>query len=131
MDEQAQQRLQLLLSQLELTDDVYASFFEKAELTRMTVHKSSRVWQFTMRLQHILPAKMLELLQMRMNEKFSHIASVHLSFEAREPHVTEELVHNYWQYVLQSIDDMAPPLRSVLTKQLPIWTGNKIGRAHV
>lgn len=126
VDPQAQQRLQLLLSQLELTDDVYASFFDKAELTRMTVHKKQRVWQFTLLLQNILPAQMFELLQMRMNDKFSHIASVHLAFETREPIVTEELVHAYWKYVLQSIDDMAPPLRQVLEKQVPIWTGNKI-----
>lgn len=37
--QEAQQKFLLLLQQLELTDDVYMSFFENGELSRVTVHK--------------------------------------------------------------------------------------------
>ena len=39
MTQQATERFQYLIQQLELTDDVYMSFFERGELSRMTVHK--------------------------------------------------------------------------------------------
>lgn len=37
--QEARQRFQMLLQQLELTEDVYMSFFEEGELARLTVHK--------------------------------------------------------------------------------------------
>ena len=126
MTQQATERFQYLIQQLELTDDVYMSFFERGELSRMTVHKKKRVWQFDITLEHILPYQMYQLTRLRMVEKFAHIAQVSLSIEARVPQVTEQLIHDYWLAVIEAIDDMSPPLRGQLAKQIPIWTGNKI-----
>ncbi|MGM9949759.1 MAG: PolC-type DNA polymerase III [Lysinibacillus sp.] len=126
MNQEATERFQLLLQQLELTDDVYMSFFERGELSRMTVHKKKRVWQFGITVEQILPYQMYQLMRMRLAEKFAHIAHVSLTIEARAPQVTEQLVHDYWLAVIEGIDDMSPPLRNQLVKQIPIWTGNKI-----
>lgn len=126
VSQEAKERFQLLLQQLELTDDVYMSFFEGGELSRMTVHKKRRVWQFGITVKQILPYQVYQLLQLRLAEKFAHIAQVSLSVEARAPEVTEQLIHDYWLAVLEAIDDMSPPLRNQLVKQVPIWTGNKI-----
>ena len=44
---EAKERMQVLLQQLKLTEDVYMAFFEQAELQRFTVNKTKRVWDFT------------------------------------------------------------------------------------
>ena len=39
-------RMHLLLQQLELTEDSFVKYFENASITRFTVHKKIRQWQF-------------------------------------------------------------------------------------
>ncbi len=123
---EATDRLLLLLQQLELTDDTYMSFFEGGELSRMTVHTKSRIWQFDMTVEKILPYQLYQLLRMRLAEKFAHIANVSIHISARTSQVTEQLIHDYWLTVIEAITEMSPPLQQQLTKQMPIWTGNKL-----
>lgn len=124
--QEAQQRFQILLQQLELTEDVYMSFFEGGELTRMTVHKTNRQWHFHVTLQQILPYKLYELFIVRLRERFAGIAAIQLSLETQDADVTAALIHDYWHLVLDSMDGMAPPLRQTFSSQQPEWTGNKI-----
>ncbi|MER2105605.1 MAG: PolC-type DNA polymerase III [Solibacillus sp.] len=126
LNQEAHQKFLLLLQQLELTDDVYMSFFEYGELERVTVHQKRRVWHFGLKLKDILPFQVYQLLMTRMAEKFSPIAQVSLSLEAREPVVTEQNVIEYWQTIIANIPEMNPLLRENLTTQMPRWTGNKL-----
>lgn len=116
----------MLLQQLELTDDVYMSFFEGGELSRLTVHKKHRLWHFSITLRDILPFSLYQLFHTHLAEKFAVIAQVNTTFETVEKTVTEELIQAYWLSVVEQIDDMAPTLRSGLTSQLPAWNGQKI-----
>lgn len=77
-------RLRMLLQQLELTDDVYMSFFEEGELSRLTVHKKDRLWHFTIKLKDILPFPLYQLFRTHLTEKFSTIAQVNTTFETLE-----------------------------------------------
>lgn len=126
MNPQAQERFRTLIQQLELTDDVYMSFFENGELERLTVHKAKRIWEFQVILPQILPYQMYQLMRLRLTEKFSHIAQVSLTVSARTPQLSEELVIQYWPSVLEVLDDMSFPLKKQLVNQLPHWTGNKL-----
>ena len=124
--QEAQQKFLLLLQQLELTEDVYMSFFEKGELDRVTVHKKHRVWNFKIKLQNILPFQLYQLVRTRMAEKFASIAQVTLTIEAAQPVVTEPLVLEYWYHVIEQIADVSPLLRENLITQVPKWTGQKL-----
>lgn len=124
--QKAKQRFQTLLQQLQLTDDVYMSFFEAAELSRMTVHKKDRVWCFSIVLDNILPFQLHQLFYSRIVEKFSAIARVVLAVETKQPVVTKELVEDYWLIVIEQMDVISPPMRNRLVSQLPEWNGQKI-----
>ena len=119
-------RLRMLLQQLELTDDVYMSFFEEGELSRLTVHKKDRLWHFTIKLKDILPFPLYQLFRTHLTEKFSAIAQVNTTFETLEKNVTEELVQAYWLNVVEQIDEMAPTLKNCLITQIPTWNGQKM-----
>ncbi|QSB08268.1 PolC-type DNA polymerase III [Lysinibacillus fusiformis] len=124
--QEARMRLRMLLQQLELTDDVYMSFFEEGELSRLTVHKKDRLWHFTIKLRDILPFPLYQLFRTHLTEKFSAIAQVNTTFETLEQNVTEELVQAYWLNVVEQIDEMAPPLKNCLVSQIPTWNGQKM-----
>ena len=115
----------MLLQQLELTDDVYMSFFEDGMLSRLTVHKKNRLWHFNITLRTILPFPLYQLFRTHLAEKFAAIAQVNTTFETIEKTVTEELIQAYWLTVIEQID-MAPTLKNCLVSQVPAWNGQKI-----
>lgn len=124
--QEARQKFLLLLQQLELTEDVYMSFFEEGELNRVTVHKKNRVWDFSLKLQNILPFQLYQLVQTRMAEKFAAIAQVSFTLETTAPQVTEQLVLDYWYHAIVQLPEMSPLLRDNLLNQVPQWTGHKL-----
>uniref|UniRef100_UPI004047CEE3 PolC-type DNA polymerase III n=1 Tax=Solibacillus sp. FSL H8-0523 TaxID=2954511 RepID=UPI004047CEE3 len=124
--QEGRQKFLLLLQQLELTDDVYMSFFENGALERVTVQKKKRVWHFKIQIENILPFQVYQLLRMRMAEKFSHIANVSLTIESLNPVVNEQHLLEYWQVAIEQLGEMSPLLRENLLKQTPHWTGNKL-----
>lgn len=125
-EHEARQRFQILLQQIGLTDDIYMPFFEAAEMTRLTVHKASRVWQFTLKTPNILPYKVYEIFKMNVERAFANIAQVNLQFTSATPNVTEELVRDYWMTVVNDLEAISPPLRQGLAEQLPAWNGQKV-----
>ena len=115
-----------LLQQLKLTEDVYMSFFEQGELTRLTVHKTNRIWNFSIKLQNILPFPLYQLFTTRMAEEFSNIAQTNLTIEVHNPEINEQLISDYWLTAVNQIDQMAPTLKNILISQIPTFNGNKI-----
>ncbi len=124
-NQEARERFLTLLQQLQLTEDVYMSFFEQGELTRLTVHKKNRVWCFEIKLKNILPYQVYQLFRTRMAEQFHHIAQATFTITASSPHVTEELVTDYWLTAVEQLD-ASPPLKNRLMNQKPQWNGNKL-----
>ena len=59
-NQEARERFLTLLQQLQLTEDVYMSFFEQGELSRLTVHKKNRIWSFSITLNNILPYQLYQ-----------------------------------------------------------------------
>lgn len=126
MEQDAKQRLLVLLQQLKLTDDSYLPFFEDGELTRLTIHKGQRLWRFAITVPNILPYSVYELIQLRMHETFSHIANIHVTFEARNQAYTTELIHQYWQTVVANTAGITSFLQERLVMHLPKVEGNKL-----
>ncbi|MCP1144082.1 PolC-type DNA polymerase III [Lysinibacillus endophyticus] len=122
---EARDRFLTLLQQLQLTEDVYMSYFEHGELTRLTVHQKKRNWCFHIKLENILPFQLYQLFRTRLNEQFSHIAQVQFKIEARNPVINEQLVTDYWLTSLEHLD-ASPPIKERLFSQIPTWNGNKL-----
>ncbi|SOB93235.1 DNA polymerase III catalytic subunit PolC type [Ureibacillus xyleni] len=123
--QEARERFLTLLQQLQLTEDVYMSYFEHGELTRLTVHQKKRNWCFHIKLENILPFKLYQLIRTRLNEQFSHIAQVEFKIETRNPVINEQLVSDYWLTSLEHLD-ASPPIKERLISQIPKWNGNKL-----
>ena len=122
----AAQKFLTLLQQAGLTDDQLMNYFQHGELNRVTVQKKTRVWKFTITLDHVLPIDVFRFMQQRVHESFAAIANVHLEMIARDQTVNEHLIADYWPLVLDELADISPPMRQCLSEQIPKVHGEKL-----
>ncbi|WP_088005961.1 PolC-type DNA polymerase III [Indiicoccus explosivorum] len=123
---EAAARFRTLLHHLDMTDDAYMPYFEKAELQRMTVHKRDRQWKFLVRLEKPLPIDLYRKLRSRMREVFAPVAEIQLHIETADEEFDPVLLTDYYLEVVEELQDMAPPLRERLTGQRPVFSGRKM-----
>ncbi|MHA6258745.1 PolC-type DNA polymerase III [Sporosarcina sp. CAU 1771] len=119
-------KFHLLLQQINLTDDQFVAFFENARLERVSIHRKSRVWQFNITLEKLLPIEVYQMFSQRVNEAFAAIATIRLQLTCSNNEANEELYAHYWPYVIEEIAGMSPPVRELLTSQRPLITGGKM-----
>jgi DNA polymerase III subunit alpha, Gram-positive type len=117
---------QVLLQQLQLTDDAEAQFFYNALIDRVTIEKKSKKWHFSFQFEKIIPCSLLTRFRTQLEKVFAHIATVSYTIHVLEPNISEQLVHDYWKNCIQEIDGIAPPLLKLLNEQLPRLQGNKL-----
>lgn len=119
------ERFKILLEQLQLDDDKYTQYFERAELKKLIIHEKERSWHFELHLQSILPIDIYLLLHRRMQESFRHIANVTFSISSRSDSSSQHL-KDYWAYYLANLKNSSEPLLLPLKEQIPKIEGNKL-----
>ena len=119
-------KLQLLMKQIDMTDDEYTRHFENALLQRVSIHRKSKVWQFNLQLDNPLPIDVYTVFSQRINQAFSAIAKIRLQITSHNTIPDEELMASYWPFVIDELQDMSPPIRERLTSQKPVVTGGKM-----
>lgn len=118
-------KLQLLLKQIDMTDDEYTRHFENALLQRVSIHRKSKVWQFNLQLDNPLPVDVYTVFSQRINQAFSAIAKIRLQITSQNTISDEQLMASYWPFVIDELQDMSPPIRERLTSQQPAVMGGK------
>ena len=119
-------KLHLLLQQIDMTDDQFAIHFENALLQRVSIHRKSRVWQFNIKLDRPLPIDVFTIFSQRINTAFSAIATIRLQISSEHAIADEQLIINYWPFVIDMLQDMSPPIRGRLSSQKPVMVGEKM-----
>jgi DNA polymerase III subunit alpha, Gram-positive type len=119
-------KLQLLLKQIDMTDDEYTRHFENALLQRVSIHRKSKVWQFNLQLANPLPVDVYTVFSQRINQAFSAIAKIRLQITSQNTISDEQLMASYWPFVIEELQDMSPPIRERLTSQKPAIMGGKL-----
>ncbi|MCM3003737.1 PolC-type DNA polymerase III [Priestia koreensis] len=119
-------RFQLLLQQLEMTDDQYMNYFEGAAIEKLTIRKEQKAWHFHLYMPRILPFRVYEILLTRLTTTFAHIAQVTFSIEAGDKQCTEEDAQSYWRHCVSELQGISPMLLSLLQNQMPALQGVKL-----
>jgi DNA polymerase III subunit alpha, Gram-positive type len=117
---------QILLQQLQLTEDVYVQHFQNALIERVLVEKLKQKWHFQFNFEQILPFGVYRQFTSQLQKTFSHIAKVSYTISVVNPQVTNELIAEYWNTCIQELDGISPPLLKLLNEQLPKVQGLKI-----
>ena len=100
------------MAQIQMPQDVAgSSVFQTGEIREVKVHTKSRVWQFFLTFDELLPASHFQLLSQLTAAAFSDIAAVELSVSARmsadRNENDEKLLNDYYQLALEMMDDAA------------------------
>jgi DNA polymerase III subunit alpha, Gram-positive type len=120
------ERFQLLLQQLQLTEDAVVVHFNNAQIERLLVEKKARKWHFQFLFENILPYKVYVMFTTQLERTFSNIATISYQINVTNQTISPELIRDYWSYSIQQIDGIAPPLLKLLNEQLPDVNGNKL-----
>ncbi|WP_445488193.1 PolC-type DNA polymerase III [Niallia sp. 03133] len=120
------ERFQLLLQQLQLTDDQFVSYFHQAKIDKITIEKRAKKWHFHFLFDNILPFQVYQLFTKKLISSFSHIASVTFSINVQNAIATEMLIKDYWSACIEQMQGISPPLIKLLNEQVPKVQGNKI-----
>ncbi|KAB7708086.1 PolC-type DNA polymerase III [Bacillus aerolatus] len=129
MNEESQgrrQRMQLLLQQLQLTEDAVVKHFEGAEIVKLTVERQTKRWHFSFITEAIIPCQVLEKFTNALNHAFKEIARVTFSVTVRSAAVSEELISEYWTYCVSQLEGISPPMLALLNGRKPVVKGNKL-----
>lgn len=119
-------KMMLLLQQLELEEDPYIKAFETYELSKLTVHKKHRLWDFQLKGEYPLAGDIFRQFKKRLHERFQGIAVVDFSVELSSPADAAEFVPAYWLDVVESFQEMSPPLKQLLASQTPHVEGQLV-----
>ncbi|PLR84248.1 PolC-type DNA polymerase III [Bacillus canaveralius] len=128
MIDQAQgkkERFQLLLQQLNLTEDAIVSHFINAQIDKLVIEKKAKRWHFYFLFERIIPCSVFSRFAAQLEKTFSHIANISFSVEAADQQFSEQLALEYWTNCIQEIDGMSPPLLKLLNEQTPKVQGSK------
>ncbi len=117
---------QVLLQQLQLTEDAIVQHFYNALIDRVIIEKKSKKWHFFFQFERIIPCSVFSRFKTQIERTFSHIAAVNFSIHVVEQSFSEQDIHDYWKNCVQEIDGISPPLLKLLNEQLPRVQGTKL-----
>ena len=126
VDSGKNERFQLLLQQLNLTEDAIVPYFSKAQIEKLVIEKKARKWHFHFLFERILPYNVLSTFLNKLETTFSYIAQISYSIKVLDSQFTEQLVVDYWRKCIQEIEGISPPLSKLLNEQIPKLQGNKV-----
>ncbi|UYZ23641.1 PolC-type DNA polymerase III [Mesobacillus jeotgali] len=120
------ERFQLLLQQLQLTEDAIVTHFQNAEIDRVVIEKQARKWHFFFQFERIIPCQLYNTFIGKLEQTFSHIAKISYSVKVLEQAISEKEILDYWKSCIKEIDGIAPPLLKLLNEQVPQIHGTKL-----
>lgn len=120
------ERFQLLLQQINLTDDAIFNHFQNGMITKLTVHKQSKKWEFQFSFERILPFDVYRIFYAKLTKAFSHIAEVTFTIAVLDQTFDEKLIADYWSVCIQEMQGISPPMLSLLNEQIPEVQGLKL-----
>ncbi len=81
MDSGRNERFQLLLQQIQLTEDAIVPYFSNAQIEKLVIEKKTRKWHFHFLFEKILPYNIFINFTDQLETTFSHIA--HTSYSIK------------------------------------------------
>lgn len=126
MDISKQEKMNLLLKQIQITDEKMLNYFSNSYLEKLEVYKKSKIWHFYVHLNHILPPYIYQVFIAKLKQTFQPIAEVELSINTENKTCDENIVIGYWEYFITSITNLSPAYKDLVQNQTPTVNNNKI-----
>jgi DNA polymerase-3 subunit alpha (Gram-positive type) len=112
-----QEQFQVLLQQLQYKE--VPDTFKEATLTKLTVHKQSRVWQFHLSLPELPEVTTLAMLISKLQTTFASIATVNYEISLTVQPKLPQII-NYWGWVLNQHQNEPGAFQRAFNQVMPV-----------
>ncbi|MGC5324080.1 PolC-type DNA polymerase III [Brevibacillus sp. SYSU BS000544] len=110
------ERFALLLKQLDIPVELAENFFRDGQINKLELYKENKEWIFTFTLPQLIPATVYQAFFNRLRSSFAHIAKVDAFVRYDSVPQTEQVVNEYWEYILtlaeEKLNSLATQMRS-------------------
>lgn len=114
-----QEKMTLLLQQLQIPDEQIETYFNGSQLEKLTVFKQERKWHFQLTVNHILPIEVFKQFIHKLQSAFQNIAQVDYTLATIEKQDEEKHLLDYWQYYVQTTAKLTPLFQEIIHNQTP------------
>jgi len=121
-----QEKMNVLLEQINLPQHVVHKYFQNSYLERLDVYKTSKKWHFHIHVEKVLPADIYQLLHSHIQKSFQNIATTEVYLTTTDSTCYEEVILQYWDVFLQSLTNLSPAYKSFIHTQQPKIDHNNI-----
>ena len=104
----SREKMDVLLRQLQIPDEIIETQFKKSELHKVTVFKADKLWHFHIHVEEILPFDIYNMLHQKLHASFEHIARIKLTLTAEEQACSETELMYYWKYFTHKLPNLMP-----------------------
>ncbi|WP_027963226.1 PolC-type DNA polymerase III [Halalkalibacillus halophilus] len=126
MDLNKQEKMNLLLQQIQLPDELVQEHFANTLLTKLTVLKEVKTWKFHIHNSNPFAFNALAVFETKLQDAFRHIANVEIEVETDSTELDEEQFALYWHQFIHSVDDLLPAYKAFICEQKPSLIGEKV-----
>ncbi|WP_186577436.1 PolC-type DNA polymerase III [Aquibacillus kalidii] len=120
------EKMTLLLQQINLQEDITEQYFIDSSLSKLEVYTKEKLWHFHINLAKILPPKVYHEFTLKLRDSFSHIATIDWTIYTTDKKLEEEEVCDYWRDFISTMKDLSPAYKDLVHEQKPRIDGNKI-----
>lgn len=116
-----EERFLLLFNQLETPDEVFETYFKGGTIERLIVRKQSKEWVFSLRVLKALPYHIFKWLTEQMEKTFANVARTSFVLVVDNPSFDEELLKDYWTYIINHMPDLTTSLKTLINRKEPVF----------
>ncbi|MEC5422658.1 PolC-type DNA polymerase III [Virgibacillus sp. C22-A2] len=126
MDISKKEKMNLLLKQLQIPEEMINNYFIDSYLDKLEVYKGTKTWHFYVHVKRVLPLKVHQLLNEKLRESFQQIAVIDLTVDTEDKVCDDATVCDYWKSFLRTLTDLSPAYSDLLNNQNPVVNNNKL-----
>src|SRR5690625_4394694 len=126
MDISKQEKMKVLLEQIEISEEDVEQYFQGSLLSKLEVYKQSKTWHFHIQTKHVLPVHMYNLMTTKLQTAFQKIAKIDLTLYTEEDKYEDEIICAHWHNFLQSISNLSPAYKDLVHSQTPTIEHNNL-----
>ncbi|UJL47964.1 PolC-type DNA polymerase III [Virgibacillus sp. NKC19-16] len=126
MDISKKEKMNLLLSQLQMPEEYSNDYFFESYLDKLEVYKQTRTWHFHVHVKRVLPLHIYLLLTTKLQETFQQFANLDVTIHTEEKSCDSSIISDYWKNFIQNLTNLSPAYKDLIQTQIPQVNNNKI-----
>ena len=120
------ERMQLLIEQIDLPQEIVTNYFQDSEIEKLELFKEEKLWIFHLNIKNVLPLDVYQVLLGHLKESFKGIANVKIKLICEDNTCMDDIIIDHWLGFTRSKNDLSPAYIDLLHNQKPQIKENKI-----